>query len=156
MIAEDYRQLFGTPTAAAAPQMNTSIPPANQVPGLRDFLSTTFRQAPAGSQSPPPPSSTTLTVSGLGVNPQPVKSSATVSFNQSTAATDAVQIVNSSGAVVRTLLANASRGAGTVSVAWNRQSDAGRRVSSGTYTATVNAQDAGGHSVTASASFKVG
>jgi hypothetical protein len=47
MIAEDYRQLFGSPNAAAQSQMNTEIPPASQVPGLREFLSSTFTSPPA-------------------------------------------------------------------------------------------------------------
>ena len=38
MIAEDYRQLFGTQTAQAAEQTNRDIAPARDVPGLREFL----------------------------------------------------------------------------------------------------------------------
>ena len=44
MIAEDYRQLFGTTSAKADTQMNTAIPPAKDVPGLASFLSSTFMQ----------------------------------------------------------------------------------------------------------------
>jgi hypothetical protein len=47
MIAEDYRQLFGTPSAQAETQMNRDVPPANQVPGLESFLRDTFTAAPA-------------------------------------------------------------------------------------------------------------
>jgi hypothetical protein len=47
MIAEDYRQLFGSPNAQLRGQENMDIPPAKDVPGLKQFLSTTFMQ-PAG------------------------------------------------------------------------------------------------------------
>jgi len=46
IIAEDYRQLFGTPNAQSFTQMNREIPPAADVPGLKTFLSTTFMQPP--------------------------------------------------------------------------------------------------------------
>src|SRR3954468_4833031 len=46
MIAEDYRQLFGNANAQSFAQMNRDIPPASQVPGLRDFLANTFTQPP--------------------------------------------------------------------------------------------------------------
>ncbi|HET7128745.1 MAG TPA: Ig-like domain-containing protein [Gaiellaceae bacterium] len=42
MIAEDYRQLFGTPSARAVTQMNRDIPNAKDVPGLAAFLSGSF------------------------------------------------------------------------------------------------------------------
>lgn len=48
MIAEDYRQLFGSPNAQEAWQTNHEIPNAEDVPGLRDFLLTTFMAPPAG------------------------------------------------------------------------------------------------------------
>ena len=44
LIAEDYRQLFGTPNARATPQENRDLPQAAAVPGLRDFLASTFTQ----------------------------------------------------------------------------------------------------------------
>lgn len=46
MIAEDYRQVFGTASARAVVQMNRDIPLAKDVPGLAAFLSTTFTQPP--------------------------------------------------------------------------------------------------------------
>jgi hypothetical protein len=46
MIAEDYRQLFGTPSARAATQMNRDIPDAKDVPGLAAFLSDAFTAPP--------------------------------------------------------------------------------------------------------------
>jgi len=45
MLAEDYRQLFGSPNARLRGQENQDIPPAAEVPGLRGFLSTTFMGA---------------------------------------------------------------------------------------------------------------
>jgi hypothetical protein len=45
MIAEDYRQLFGTASAQADSQMNRDIPLAKDVPGLRTFLSGAFMQS---------------------------------------------------------------------------------------------------------------
>lgn len=44
MIAEDYRELFGSATAQADTQINPDIPLAKDVAGLRSFLSTTFMQ----------------------------------------------------------------------------------------------------------------
>lgn len=46
MIAEDYRQLFGTPDAQAAAQMNRDIPDAKDVPGLAAFLGGAFTAPP--------------------------------------------------------------------------------------------------------------
>lgn len=47
IIAEDFRQLFGSPNAQRRGQENTEIAPAPSVSGLREYLSTTFMQAPA-------------------------------------------------------------------------------------------------------------
>ncbi len=46
MIAEDYRQLFGSPEGAYYYQENNEIPLAKDVPGLREFLRDTFRSYP--------------------------------------------------------------------------------------------------------------
>jgi hypothetical protein len=64
LIAEDYRQLFGSTNAQLAPQENTDLPPAAAVSGLRSFLSTTFMQPP-----PPtvPTNSSPPTVTGSAV-----------------------------------------------------------------------------------------
>ena len=62
MIAEDYRQLFGSANAAAWPQDNQEIPPPSQVPGLREFLSGQFMEAPV---APSPPATLALHVSAL-------------------------------------------------------------------------------------------
>lgn len=54
MIAEDYRQLFGTPNAVLRPQANSEIPIPSQVPGLKEYLMGDFMNKPAT----PPPSDT--------------------------------------------------------------------------------------------------
>jgi hypothetical protein len=46
MIAEDYRQLFGTASARAVTQMNRDIPDAKDVPGLEVFLAGAFTAPP--------------------------------------------------------------------------------------------------------------
>jgi hypothetical protein len=48
MIAEDYRQLFGTASAQGLTQMNRDIPSAKDLPGLKDFLAATFTKPPVG------------------------------------------------------------------------------------------------------------
>ncbi|MCA1710126.1 MAG: hypothetical protein LC789_00195 [Actinobacteria bacterium] len=83
MIADDYRQLLGSPTAAAGSQMNQDIPVAAAVPGLRDYLVGAFQTAPTPSPSPtetasPSPSPTvspTPTAStSLDASPSPTSS----------------------------------------------------------------------------------
>jgi SdrD B-like domain len=54
MIAEDYRQLFGTAAAAAGAQDNGEIPRASEVPGLSEFLSGPFMQSALPPPLPPP------------------------------------------------------------------------------------------------------
>lgn len=79
MIAEDYRQLFGTANAASYPQINTAIPPASQVAGLKDWLEYTFTTPATSTQATslqPTPS-----VSGVtpGLGPSTGGSSVTIS-----------------------------------------------------------------------------
>jgi SdrD B-like domain/FlgD Ig-like domain len=164
LIAEDYRQLFGTANARAMRQENTDLPPAADVPGLRDFLATTFRQPPAsggggGGATPPPPSppppAPALSVTGLSMNPSPVKSSGTASFNLSAGASVTVVVRDSKGSVVRTLLHGASKSSGGVSAAWDRKTSSGSRAKSGTYTVAVDAVDSSGVHATATKTFTV-
>lgn len=56
MVAEDYRQLLGSPTAQVHPQANADIPPAASVPGLREFLLGAFSTSTTTSPSPSPSS----------------------------------------------------------------------------------------------------
>jgi hypothetical protein len=69
MIAEDYRQLFGSSTAAAYSQMNQDVPRAADVPGLRNYLATTFTTA-VSTQPPSPSPSTSPSPAGT-VSPSP-------------------------------------------------------------------------------------
>ena len=63
MIAEDYRQLLGPPSARGFAQMNRSIPPARDVAGLEHFLRETFTRpvqpAPTPTATPTPTPSPT-------------------------------------------------------------------------------------------------
>jgi hypothetical protein len=153
LIAEDYRQLFGSATAAAFAQANRELPPASEVPGLKEFLASTFTQPPPAATIPPP--EPTLELSALKVAPQPVTTSATVTFSLSTEAFVTVKIVNPRGSVVRTLLAGSAESAGTVVATWNRRNAAERKVKPGTYVASVQAADGAGHSATTAAKFSV-
>jgi hypothetical protein len=149
MIAEDYRQLFGSVGAASFPQMNQDIPPAAAVAGLRTYLSSTFRTAPSTS---PTPAQAPTTLSELSMNPNPVKTSGKASFRSSAATTATVQILDAKGTVVRTLLSNASVPAGTTTTAWDRKTATGQKAARGTSTLLVQATTAG-TSVTARATF---
>lgn len=59
LIAEDYRQLFGTPNAQALPQENTDLPPASQVPGLKEYLMGAFMTSPSDTIPPTVPTGLT-------------------------------------------------------------------------------------------------
>jgi flagellar hook assembly protein FlgD len=65
-----------------------------------------------------------------------------------------VNVLNSSGSVVRCLLSNVSAN-GSVSAKWDRKDASGHRVKSGTYTVKVSATDDFGDAVTASTTAKV-
>jgi hypothetical protein len=54
MIAEDYRQLFGTAAAAVGSQDNLEIPRASEVPGLGEFLAGPFMESSLPPALPPP------------------------------------------------------------------------------------------------------
>jgi hypothetical protein len=162
MIAEDYRQLFGTASAASYQQMNQYIPAAGQVAGLKSYLSGTFMTGP-GSASPSPspspspsstPTSSGLSVSGLSVTPSPVVKSGTVAYGLSSAASVTVTIRDPAGGVVRTLVSSANQSSGSHSMKWDRKNSTGQRVKSGTYTAEVDAT-AAGVSTSAQAIFQV-
>jgi hypothetical protein len=162
MIAEDYRQLFGSPEAKTYSQENYQLPAAKDVPGLSDYLSQTFMTAPAGSQPPPSGSTPTpspspapapLTVTTPTVSPLPVKTAATVatSVNQPVSSLT-ITVTDSSGRTIKTLYSAAA--SGQVSKAWDRTDSAGRRVKSGTYAAVVVATSSTA-TARASSSFSV-
>lgn len=157
LIAEDYRQLFGSPTAASSSQMNTEIPPAASVPGLRDYLSTTFTSGaqPGPTPTPPPTPAPSMTVTSLAVAPTPVKSAATITFELSLAGTLTAVIRDASGALVRTLKSGVAAAAGLNTVTWNRKNGAGQRVKAGTYTVVVQAAAGSEPATTAQRSFSV-
>lgn len=154
MIAEDYRQLFGTANASFGGQMNTDVPLAADVPGLGTYLRDTFRMSPsttAGSTTASP----TLTISGLGVNPQPVSTSGVVSFTLSTVATTTVTITKPDGSLIRVLTQGASLPSGSSSFSWDRKDARGRKVRSGTYNAVVSASSSDGQQVSRAMAFTV-
>ena len=158
MIAEDYRQLFGSGQALTYPQANSEIPRPVDVPGLADWLRTTFTSAASGGPTPPPapdPSQGSLAVMGLAVRPDPVVTSGTVSFELSSTASVTVRVLDASGRTVRTLLEAASRAAGGSDVAWDRRTDAGRKARAGAYTASVVAVDRSGTTARAQIGFSV-
>ena len=156
LIAEDYRQLFGTPAARVGGQANGELPPASDIAGLRDYLATTFRQPP--TSTPPPPGPTTMTaplaVTGVTVNPTPVTKSGVVGYSLSEPATVTAVVTNARGATVRVLTTSTAQAKGPQSLPWDRRDAKGRRVPGGTYRVTVTA--AGGATTTAaSADFAV-
>lgn len=152
LIAEDYRQLFGTAQAAVLPQANSEIPPAGAVAGLREYLATTFMAPVTGS---PPPDPAPLSLADLAVSPAPVKTTGVVTFSLSAPATVTARVVDSKGNLVKTLLDAAPRSAGSVSVTWDRTNASGRKVRAGTYTVRVDATDAAGTSAASAKTFSV-
>jgi hypothetical protein len=159
LIAEDYRQLFGTPAAQVGGQANGELPPASGVAGLRDYLASTFRQPPTFTAPPPGPTttsgttSTPLSITGLAVNPTPVAKSGVVGYSLSEPATVTVVITNARGATVRILTTATAQAAGIQSLPWDRRDARGRRVPGGTYRVTVTA--AAATTTAASAEFAV-
>jgi flagellar hook assembly protein FlgD len=131
--------------------MNGAIPTAADVPGLRDYLAGPYRQSPSTALPPTVP----LTVTGLVVAPNPVKTTGTVSFDVSAPAAVTVRIVTTKGALVRTLLAASPESAGLVAARWDRTDANGRKVRRGTYGARVDAVDGTGRTSSASTSFSV-
>lgn len=155
MVAEDYRQLLGSPSARVATQTNREIPAAAAVPGLRDFLATTFTTAPAGGGSEPAPTPVALTTTGVAMNPSPVRTSGTAGFTLSDRAAVTATITTSSGALVKTLLDGVTSDAGAVSATWNRTNSAGKKVARGTYKLVVSARAADGRTASGAVSFSV-
>lgn len=153
MIAEDFRQLFGTAEAAGYAQMNQEVPRASEVSGLREYLVGAFRTAPV-APAPASASSAALAISGLAMNPQTVSRSGTVSFTLSGPATSVKVDIQAGGKVIRTFNLGSRDSAGSMGVVWDRLDEAGRRAKAGSYTAVVIATN-GSSTATASANFKV-
>lgn len=75
MIAEDYKQLFGSPDAQGSAQCNREVPLAKDVPGLKEYLSGAFRQSPADAMAPSVPTN----VSGKALSQSQIQLSWTAS-----------------------------------------------------------------------------
>jgi hypothetical protein len=65
MVAEDYRQLFGTANAASGAQDNQDVPRAASVAGLREYLSGPFMEPRSSSPAPPASPAPSIHVSSL-------------------------------------------------------------------------------------------
>jgi hypothetical protein len=91
-----------------------------------------------------------LAVNTVSMSPSPVKTSGTASFTLSVPALVTVQILTTSGSVVKTLISAVAEPAGTNGTYWSRP----KNVKSGTYVLRV-AASAGGASTTASQIFAV-
>lgn len=175
LIADDYRQLFGSATARVVSHLNQSVPPATDVPGLREYLETVFlgqipvitpsaAPIPVPTTTPPPAPTATpqpvstpgptpspvptaiapptpvqadLTVTGLIVSPTPIKTQAAIAFDISASASVSIVIVDTGGAVIRSLLNQSPVAAGHVVANWDRRDAAGRRVKPGGYVVRV-------------------
>lgn len=159
LIAEDYRQLFGSASAAAQPQENRDVPPAAQVPGLEQFLRSTFTTAPStggaggsgGGTGEPvvaAPALTDLTASAGG---PPVE----IRFTLSVPAEVTAVLVDARGRTIRTLLQQAPLGAGPARLTWDGVDDRNRLNKEGTFTARLTARNASG-SADGSVAFTLG
>jgi hypothetical protein len=166
MIAEDYRQLFGSANARGGAQINGSIPPAADVPGLAGFLADTFTTAPPApapapeptpqpTPEPTPEPTPAPQLTALTMNPDPVRTTGAVSVSSATATSVTVRIYTTRGALVRSLLSDAAKPAGTIDLLWDRKDAAGRRVGKGTYRLQVDAVDAAGRAATSTTTFAV-
>jgi hypothetical protein len=160
LVAEDYRQLLGSPEAQKASQVNRDIPPAAAVPGLKEFLGQTFTTPPAAPEPTPPPPSPpdtqqVLSVAVPVVSPTPVAEAATITAELTTNASATVTILTPKGQTVRTLLSGVNEAPGQFTVPWDRKDARGRRVKAGTYIARVDAVSAQGASARNQTSFAV-
>jgi flagellar hook capping protein FlgD/SdrD B-like protein len=164
LIAEDYRQLLGSPAGRSVPQANRDIPAAAAVPGLAAFLADTFTQkptvpapqpspTPTATPTPSPTPTPSVDIVGLKVSPTIVKRTATITFGLTTAARVTIVVWDGTGQVIRTLLAETSEPAGSLNFVWDRTTDSGKRVRAGEYTVKVRADDANGGWDTALATF---
>jgi hypothetical protein len=151
MIAEDFRQLFGSANASTGGQANTDLPTAANVAGLRDYLAGPFR---SGTATPPPPSPAPLAVTGLAMSPTPVTTAGSASVAVSEGARVRLVVTDAKGGVVRVLADTTVDGASTVTAPWDRTNAAGRRVKNGTYGLRAEATTTDGRSAAATVSFR--
>lgn len=156
IFAEDYRQFWaGNESGRNAAHLNKDIPAAKDVPGLYQFLTTTYI-TPLGGTTPTDQS---VVISELTVSPDPVllkgKTSAKISYKLSTQATSSVYILNASGSAVKTLTLNTPQIAGQQNLTWNRTGLNNRKVSAGTYSVKVESKGPDGKIVTLIKPFTV-
>lgn len=156
LIAEDYRQLFGSPAGRLAPQANRDIVPAAQVAGLAEYLAGAFRQPVGGGTepAPAPEPAPALAVTDLAMSPTPVVRSGDATFTLTAPASVEVTIRDSRGRLVRTLAQGVTLDAGDASFTWDRRDRSGRSVKKGTYAVMVTATG-GSDTVTVSLPFSV-
>lgn len=156
LVAEDYRQLLGSPSARAVPQANRELPPAQDVPGLKDFLVGAYSQPrPPAGPAPSEPAAAPLIVGGVAMSPSPVTKSGTAGATLSDRASVTVHVLDARGSVVRTLLESVAHPAGTVSAVWDRKTTGGRRAAAGDYVLRVTATAEDGETAVGSATFQV-
>jgi chitodextrinase len=74
MIADDYRQLFGSPSSKVYSHLNSEVPSAQDVPGLKEYLSGAFLQPPSAAATAP---------TNLGVSASNSEEGPSVSLNWS-------------------------------------------------------------------------
>jgi hypothetical protein len=104
----------------------------------------------SGTAATPAVTLVALALSAVSISPAPVKTSGKVAFTLSAPASVTAQILNSSGAVVGTVISQAAEPAGPSGATWSRP----KNVKAGTYTLRIVAS-AGGGSATSSSSFSV-
>lgn len=182
LIAEDYRQLFGSPNAQARPQANREIPPAADVPGLREYLADVFTQPPVteepvteepvteepAAEEPvtEEPATSTTEESGTtaeepavaieGLSMTLTKRDGTATFTVTAPAAATVQILTGDGAVVRSLARRLDvPGGEQIELDWDRSDDAGKRVRRGSYVLRVDVVDEQGRTDTAEVGFEI-
>ena len=104
-----------------------------------------LRPARGTVPGPPPLEVTSLTVSPHAVTPNEdgIGESTSVSFTLSARASVAVEVIDSSSKVVRTLASSFSYSAGRASMAWNGRNSSGHRVQDGRYRIRITATSPG-------------
>ena len=86
-------------------------------------------------------------LAGVGVSPNALYiggESATISYTLTEPATASVVVTDAGGAVVRTLLADATQDAGAYALVWDGTDDGASSLPAGSYSVVVNASTAGG------------
>lgn len=152
LIAEDFRQLFGAPSARSG-QENTELPLAADVPGLATWLSGTFSTGSGGSSGGGDTGSggsgsgsgdsgsggdptVALAITGLTAG-SPAADATSIAFEVSRTARVRVVVTDASGKGVRQLMDGSASGA--VALTWDLTDDRGRRVKDGRYEVVVTA-----------------